>query len=362
MLIYSLKRIVRAPLSSIAVILIACAFSLLFGGMTATINMQAKQLDKIYDSMIINCIFADIKGKTEGILITNSFINICLTEEYKISPYIDNPLFKRSLTYIIENGDALLVGVNSSKIDSRLSTLPDSVFMGTKYEIFVNEHSPYEVGDKVELVVRLGSRYKEVKFTVAGTYPGENTDTIYCSWNVICELALTLGGEVSAESGSFTLSNNRNLVEFKTLAEEYFDKVDISGSSNIKYVSGIALIILDKEYQTVTSAALRNINMLRTLVPLFYIVSLGIGFLVSYLLTRTRYEEFNLMRRVGVNSFVIIGCTLFEQSMLSAIGIIIGFSIVLDIKIILLLLCFVMGSFISSLLVFKKSVMKSRSE
>jgi hypothetical protein len=312
--------------------------------------------------MKINCVFADPKGKTDDINIIDTVIDVCISEKYRLSQYIADPLFKRSLNYRIEGGDALLIGVNSNRLDDKLKDLQDSEFTSSDYKIFVNEHSGYQIGDKVNLIVRLDSEYEDVKFTVAGVYPGEESDTIYCSWNVICELAIKLGGQISAESGSFTLADNNRLAEFKTEADEFFDKVDVSGNGYSRRVSGVALIIHDSEFRSTTSATTRNIKMLETLMPFFFMLSLGVGFLVSFLLTRNRYWEFNLMRRVGVKPPIIVVLTLFEQSLLALIGVGVGTVLAREITALMLFFCFVIGSFVSALLVFQKSIIRTRYE
>jgi hypothetical protein len=362
MIAYVLKRMLRTPLPCIAAVMITFAFTLILGRLTAAIHTQNTQLEVMYDNMKINCVFADPKGKTDNILITNTVIDVCFSENYKLSAYIDDPLFKRSLTYRTGNKDALLVGVNSNRLDDRLRDLQDSGFTGSDYVAFVNEHSGYQIGDTVNLTVRLDSMYEDVKFTVAGVYPGEESDTIYCPWNVVCELAIRLGGQVSAESGSFTLADNHRLTEFKTMADEYFDKVDVSGNGISRRLSGVALVIHDDEFRRVTSATMRNIKMLETLMPFFFLLSFGLGFLVSFLLTRNRYQEFNLMRRVGVKPTVIVAVTLFEQALLALAGIGFGSVFVREVMVLALFLCFVTGSFVSSLLVFRKSVLGTRGE
>jgi ABC-type antimicrobial peptide transport system permease subunit len=327
-----------------------------------TINMQNNQLEAMYNNMKINCVFADPKGNTDGIFITNTLIDVCISENYTLSQYIDDPLFKRSLKYRTEIGDALLIGVNSNRLDEELKDLPDSVFQRSDYVIFVNEHNTLKTGDTVNLIVRLGRAYKEIKFTIGGVYPGEENDTIYCSWNVICKLAVMLGGQISAESGSFTLVDNHKLTEFKSVANEYFDKVDVSGNNVSNHQSGIALIIQDNEFRTVTTATTQNINMLDALMPIFYMLSLGVGFFISFLLIRNRFKEFNLLRSIGLKPHFIILITLLEHTLPALIGISCGMILTCEVMGILFFLLYIIGAFTSLLLVFQKSVMKTRSD
>lgn len=362
MLIYMVKRMIRAPFPCIATVIITFAFTLMLGRLTVTISEQNRQLEAIYDNMRINCVFADPNGKTDDILIINTLIDVCTSNKYKLSQFISDPLFKRSLNYRTETKNSLLIGVNSNSLDDRLKDLPNNVFQSCDYVIFVNEHSDFVVGDVVDLIVRLNETYEEVGFTVAGTYPGEKSDIIYCPWKVICELAIDLGGQISAESGSFILADNHRLNEFKTEANEYFAKVDISGDGFTNTISYIALLIHDNKFQTTTSAVMHNIKMLYILFPIFYILTLGIGFLVGFLLIRNRYKEFDLLRRVGVKSKIIIGTVLIEQSVSALFGVGLGMILTKKITGVLLFMLYILGAFISLLLLFSKSIMGTRSE
>lgn len=362
MIKYSLKRMLRSPLPCIVTVLVSFSFTFLLGHLVATSDTLYKQLNSVYDNMKIKCQFADLVGKTDGIYISNTLIDVCFSENYELSKYIDDALFMRSLDYVSDKGNDLLVGVNSNRVDDKLMDLPESAFTGSDYVVFVNEQSGYRINDTIDLIVKLGSSYEEVSFKVAGTYTGEDSNTIYCSWYVICELAERLGGHISAERGCFTLTDNRRLTEFKTVADKYFAKVDVSGNSRTDSQSGIALIIYDSEFRSTYAAIIQNIKLFETLMPFFYVISLGIGFLVSFLFTRNRYMEFNLLRRIGVKPTVIVTMTLLEQTLLSLIGVGFGTIYIGESNSLKLLLCFMVGSFLSSLLIFRKSIIKLRSE
>lgn len=361
MLNYVIKRIIRSPFSCFVTVIIAFSSTFMLGRLNEVIRDQNKQLEVVYDNMKIKCDFTDSKGKADGIFITNTIIDVCTTENYRLSQFISDPLFKRSLNYRTESVNSLLVGVNSNRIVDLLSDISDDIFQSSDYIIVVNDQSGYAMGDKVNLTVQLEDVYDEVEFTVAGTYSNNMSDVIYCPWNVVCDLAIKLGGQVSAESGSFTLSNNYRLNEFKTLAQEYFSRVDISGDGK-NTMLGLSLVIHDNKFQTTSSSLMRNINMLNILLPIYYILSLIIGFLVSFILIRHRYKEFNLLRCIGTKSYKIIGTALFEQFIFALFGVGLGIFLNKEIDGLLLFTLYIFGAFISVLLVFCRSIMRARSD
>ena len=56
--------------------------------------------------------------------------------------------------------------------------------------------------------------------------------------------------------------------------------------------------------------------------PFVYFISISIGFIASFLLTRRRKSEFANMRSVGVGKGRIFLGALFEQTMLCAVGVV----------------------------------------
>ena len=82
----------------------------------------------------------------------------------------------------------------------------------------------------------------------------------------------------------------------------------------------MALKIYDEQYRATVAALEQNIQRTALLVPLILLVSLGVGFLVSVLATRSERRTYALMRTLGMTRGRLFGSILREQLLLPAIA------------------------------------------
>ena len=68
----------------------------------------------------------------------------------------------------------------------------------------------------------------------------------------------------------------------------------------------------------------RNIKMLQTVLPLLNILTIGIGFFVSYVFIRNRKHEFALMASLGTGKKKVFLLVFFELALLIITGITLG--------------------------------------
>ena len=153
---------------------------------------------------------------------------------------------------------------------------------------------------------------------VAGYYRGGNRD-IYCNWQAALDGYAQIEERCDADSLSFILRDNSRLDEFKDVASNYFVERSISPG-----LGRYSLTIHDQQYNAMLYSIDRNIKMLQTVLPLLNILTIGIGFFVSYVFIRNRKHEFALMASLGTGKKKVFLLVFFELALLIITGITLG--------------------------------------
>lgn len=118
---------------------------------------------------------------------------------------------------------------------------------------------------------------------------------------------------------NFMLTNTRELAAFK-------DKLDELGFSTVGKISRqrIFLVIEDQTLTETVNNLNRHISYMEIVYNAMYALSIGIGFVVSYLLTKTRRSEFAVMRSTGAGAFRTFVVFFTEQAVLCLVGTLLG--------------------------------------
>jgi ABC-type lipoprotein release transport system permease subunit len=118
---------------------------------------------------------------------------------------------------------------------------------------------------------------------------------------------------------NFELTNTRELNVFK-------DKLDELGFSTVGKISRqrIFLVIEDQTLTETVNNLNRHISYMEIVYNAMYALSIGIGFVVSYLLTKTRRSEFAVMRSTGAGAFRTFVVFFTEQAVLCLLGTLLG--------------------------------------
>ena len=135
---------------------------------------------------------------------------------------------------------------------------------------------------------------------VVGTYLSE-AETVFVPWQLWDDILEQDGQSRKAHSMSFTISDNRRLVEAKTVLLDYF----ISASRLNKSSGSLGLIIDDSLFIDSVVVLERGIALMRVVQMLVYIMSVGVSFLVAFLTIRTRRLELAVMRSMGTRYIML---------------------------------------------------------
>jgi len=111
------------------------------------------------------------------------------------------------------------------------------------------------------------------------------------------------------------MSDNRLLDEFKVAARTHFVSAGI-----VERQRPHALTVFDGMYNDVVRTLRQNISLIDTATPFVFALTVCIGFVASFLLTRRRKPEFAVMRSIGVRKADVFMGALAEQGLLCLIG------------------------------------------
>ncbi len=118
---------------------------------------------------------------------------------------------------------------------------------------------------------------------------------------------------------SFTLKNLRDLNAFK-------DTLTDMGFSTVGKISRVRtfMVIDDQVFMDSVNNLTRHIEYMNILYVAIYAISVGIGFIVSYLLTKTRKPEFAIMRSMGTSRSKTFMAFFIEQTLLCIFGVLLA--------------------------------------
>lgn len=152
---------------------------------------------------------------------------------------------------------------------------------------------------------------------------------IYCSYDVIAKIHSHIKAPYKLDAIGATLSDNTRLDELQQIADNWFARPNRNGEFTPWGKYGYeyfpyALRIDDGLLQNLNSTMERSLTVNRLSSLAIFIISAGAGFLVGFLVIRSRKREITLMRTLGCADKAIYGEFASEQMLCAALGTAIG--------------------------------------
>ena len=204
-----------------------------------------------------------------------------------------------------------------------------------------NGETLLEFSGKIKTTERVNGKYqivfKDIKYQctlkIVGTYTAGDEKSIYCPLTIIEQVYSELEAEPSIWSISFTLADNSRLEEFREKMSFCF----LETSPDIKNVPWnyhanswrneyypYALDINDENLFSLKDILEKSIKFNRTVTVIIVVLSVISGFLVGFLMIRSRKRDIILMRTVGESSLRIYLIFVLEQMICIILGVILG--------------------------------------
>lgn len=343
----TLKRILRSPLPALGVLVFTAVLTIVLCTLHQSGIEAQEHYGEIYHEIDVTCTITNLTGtNSDGLDLPNWIIDL-------FTGYLD--WVSSDVTSMVENvqiksiqrlteplQEYTLVGITSLEMAQELwpdngctifwnEGFDESVFEKDELVCIIPEKLAKEQGkealplflpvDAHNVYPNAEHRDFEGTMRVAGVYYGSGDENIYCSWDTLMGIWSEMGQTESATALHATLRDNDDLEDFRALMAERFAEPD----PNADYSDwGLAMDIDDSQLRQ-ADLTLRNslrVNALSTM--LVFLLSAGTGFLIGFLMIRSRKREIALMRTMGTPDGKIYTSFAMEQMLCVILGTAVG--------------------------------------
>lgn len=352
---YLFQRLWRRPWLSLCGLILSAVLCLTMGLLSGYRENLVQKLADTKAEYDILCIATDRHGaRSTSLKMDQEILDFIYDEgEEGLAQHIRDLRITKEFTYSSFWGgtylksDLLLIGVNDERCDPELDPalggevtyLTDDFYTSDAYQCIVSEELLSELGsDRIILNVEdpiLSENIRKytnlgtgtVELTIVGSYAGTGS-RIFMSFEAARRLSREISKEESCDSLSFFAADNENLDAIYSVAKRHFSKVDPNAGNKLK--DKPALTVHDGQYKATVTALEQNITRTGYLLPVILLLGLGMGFLVSFLFTRSERKTYALMRTLGMDRKRLFGSILREQLLLVAAAVLIASAITLE--------------------------------
>ncbi len=347
----ALRPLIRRKFRSLAVLVVSIVLVLFLNIYANAINQQRQNLDELYANIEVTAYIVDLNGNAEGLEINEKVIISPLensgfiregvyTQKIVgvIGPWQDEDIYEiaydtRNTSILLGSNDVSVLPQQPEFMDGYDETLFEMEEMVCIVgEDFIADHN-LSLGDELQFTARDIKRYPiqsasdfslaTVSLKIVGVYRSPvRPSLIYCPLAVASDINSGFGKPPIMNSASFILQNTKDLNRFRELLMDmnFVNQQAAPGSSS----QGFSFIINDRVLKSATASVENYISFTNALYPVIYLLCAGIGFIVSYLLIRTRKPEFAIMRSLGASRAASFFTFHIEQGLLCLLGAALG--------------------------------------
>lgn len=343
---YLFKRLWRRPWLSLCSLILSVTLCFLMGYLANYRQGQQAKLQQIKEQYDVLCIVTDRRGtRSDSLRMSDQVAQLLSdTSETGLAQYVRELRITKEFLYtspVLGVTDKIwnptLMGVSDPRCSPMLDPeeggevtyLVEDFYSQSEYVCLISEETYRNLDrDTVKLFIEdpfidpglyeyLGSGM--VEMTIGGYYAGGG-NTVFISFDASQRLCDEISkGIRSSDSVSFFASDNEKLPEIYEVSGKVFGTVDPNAGD--KAFLQIAMTIQDGQYRATVTALEQNITRTGYLLPVVLLLGLGVGFLISFLFTRSERKTYALMRTMGMTRWRLFGSILREQLLLVAIAV-----------------------------------------
>ncbi len=336
---YVLKRLWRRPWLSLCSFVLAALLCFLLGYLSEYRQDQQARLQEVKENFEILCVATNLSGSNStNLKIESRVVDFVYDRENGLGDHVrDVRITKQfdyeapTLTFEYYTEEKTVTGVTSPRCAQVLDTkqggyvtwLADGFYDSSENICVVSQMTYDTLGDTV-LPLYLtdpvsNRRWRDadsgsptLELQIVGYYTGGGSD-IYIPYQTSQRLSEEICGKGGCDSIAFLAADNEGLEELQKAASVMFHSVNpLAGNTA---ASTLALTIYDEQYRATVAALEQNIQRTALLLPLILLVSLGVGFLVSILATRSERRTYALMRTLGMTRSRLF-CSIVREQLL----------------------------------------------
>lgn len=364
---YLFKRLWRRPWLSLCGLILSLTLCILVGYLSGHQQELKRQLEETRTSYDILCVVTDRRGgSSSGLKLGPEILEFIFDEgEEGLSQFVRDMRITKEFDYtcpalgLFNLEDLTLAGVNCERCDPLLDPdlgaqvtyltedfynqddfyclIPESMQMNLEGDRLVLDIQDPYISANIRKYVGTGT----LELTVAGSYRGES-NRIFISFDAAQRLAEEISEKHSFDAMSFLAADNERLDDLYSVAKRYFSRVDPNAGNKLAHKP--ALTVYDEQYRATIAALEQNIERTGYLLPVVLLLGLGVGFLISFLFTRSERRTYALMRTLGMTRWRLFGSILREQLLLVVLAV--GAAVVLTGEIVpgaVYFLCYAIG-------------------
>lgn len=341
---YVFKRLWRRPWLSICSLILAGLLCVLISYLSGYRQEQQVRLQEVKKNFEILCVATNLSGNNStNLKIEPEVVDFVYDPDAGLGDHVkDVRITKRfeydapTVTFEYFGGEMAVTGVTNPRCAQALDveqggyvTWLEDGFYESSENICLVSQMTYDSLDAPVIPLRLTDpvSYKlwrdpetgssSLELRIVGYYTGGGAD-IYIPYGTSQRLLEEITGKGGCDAISFLAADNEGLEELQEAASVKFHSVNpLIGNTS---ASTLALTIYDEQYQATVAALEQNIQRTALLLPLILLVSLGVGFLVSVLATRSERMTYALMRTLGMTRQKLFGSIIREQLLLPALA------------------------------------------
>ncbi len=354
MIRYTWRRLRRAPVPALGVLLFAVILSVVLCTLEKSTKEEVRKYEETFSTIPVTFSVSNLSGTKLSDLDIPYYFLYPFQRGGVLWEYVsDLELVVERRT---EDGLNLLVGITSLALSPELSPdngttitwkdgYDESVFATGEGVCLIPEDMDTFIDEKtgeecvslsfVEKKSTNGESYDlnyTCKLKVAGTYSGgDERKAVYCPYEVCILVYYRIAGNIKFQAIQATLKDNHDLEALREAKWAWFAEPNPLGNATVwedgeygyKYYP-FALDINDDLLQWAKSTMESSIATNRICAVLVLILSAGAGMLIGFLMVRSRKREIALLRTMGTPLHSIFLGFALEQMMCFCLGIALG--------------------------------------
>ena len=337
---YLLKRLWRRPWLSLCSLILSGVLCFLLCFMSGYQQEQQDKLLETQESFEVLCVVSNVRGtQTTGLRLWSWAEYFVTSEEFELHKHVkDLRMTKEFEITCMELGllDVLLTGVTNERcvddlnpaMGGSVTFFEDDFYESEELMLLVSEELYATLGEEktVTLSVTDLAINPEMEtdggvgtadFRIVGYYAGKGSN-LYMPFPAAQALSVEISQKTHVDSIAFLAADNRKLEELSEAASLKFKTVDPYGLDT--QGPSAALTIHDEQYRATVAVLEQNIERTAYLLPVILLLSLGMGFLISFLATRGESRTYALMRTLGMTKGRLFASILREQILLTILA------------------------------------------
>lgn len=393
------RRFRRAPLTALAVVLLAVVLSAALCGLEAANEAQQKHYEEMRRTVPVNLQVTNLSAtRRDGLecprWVYNAFTGMGIKEERSLEQYVKDVQCKMSFYVGAANVlgtdvDLTVVGITSPNAAPDLAQrqtgiqwfdgYDESVLQSDQFVCLLprellpegyDSSSPLEFSFHVSYSDGFSaSGSANHTFTVAGTH-GAGDSIVYCPYQVMRKIYGSVSRTIELDAVSATLADNELLDELRERSTLWFAEPNATGERTpwdysyyfwYPYALEIDTSLLERAELTLKAGLLLN----QLCAYLVFILSAGAGFFIGFLMIRQRKREIALMRTMGTPPASIFFGYALEQVVCVIAGTAIGGALFLwqpMERLVWFLLLYAVGLTIALLIFLRKNLLTAIKE